>query len=158
MRKIAALVAHLEAATGIKREQIHAYADKGNLSPSGRHLGFGGPDGTIEQIEIGVWKYDAVIQIERYAGDGPALLAIILGWLEDNDADREGLLDPEVDVELNDNLTCDFELACEFEEFISVVADEAGPGPIAFNGKRWRVAEPDITAADSLAGMEGHRG
>jgi len=86
MRKISALVAHLHAATGLPLENIHAYADKGELAPSGRHLGSVMPTGdgpAREQVEIGVWKYDAVIQIERYSGDGPALMAIVLAWLSE---------------------------------------------------------------------------
>jgi len=153
MHKITALVAHLKEVTRLPREQITAFADKGNLAPTGRHLGEG-ENG--EQIEIGIWKYDAVIQLERYAGDGQTLLAVILGWLADNDDDRNGLADPELDVEINDAKTCDVDIACEFEERITVIEDASGP--IVFNGKHWRIAEPNITEAEAVAGMEGSRG
>lgn len=160
MRKITALVAHLKAATGLPRENFHAYADKGGLSPSGRHLGFDQADGddqvVLAQIEIGTWKYDAVIQIERYAGDGPTLLAVVLGWIADNDPDRDGLLDPEVDAEINDNDTADIEISCEFEERLTLIEDLSGP--IAFNGRRWRVDIPDIAAAASVSLEAGHAG
>lgn len=153
MRKITALVAHLKQVTGLPREHIHAYADKGVLAPTGRHLG---ESASGEQVEAGVWKYDAVIQIERYAGDGPTLMAVILGWLADNDSDRDGLADPEVDVDLNDPKTCDVEIACEFEERITIIEDAAGP--IRFNGKRWRIADAEIFVVESVTGLEGGRG
>ncbi len=160
MRKISALVAHLRDATGLPLENFHAYADKGDVAPSGKHLGtvLAEDDGPArEQVEIGVWKYDAVIQIERYPGDGPALLAIVLAWLEDNDPDRDGLSDPEVDVDVNDLVTADVELSVEFEERIIVIEDPAGG--IYFRGRRWNVVPtPDIAAATEVTRLEATRG
>jgi len=152
VRKIKALVAHLAEVTGLPHEHIHAYMDKGELLPTGRDLGVIVPDddgARLRQIEIGVWKYDAVVQIERYAGDGPTLAAVILGWVSDNDGDRDGLLDPEVDAEINDRDTADIEIACEFQERLTLVEDPAGDIPYA--GTRWRVDEPEITAAESVS-------
>lgn len=158
MRKISALVAHLHASTGLPLENIHAYADKGELAPSGRHLGSVMPTGdgpAREQVEIGVWKYDAVIQIERYSGDGPALMAIVLAWLADVDLDRDGLADPEVDAEINDLSSADIEIAVEFEERIVIIEDP--DGGISFRGRPWGVLpEPDISVAESFAPGGGH--
>lgn len=160
MRKISALVAHLQAATGLPLENIHAYADKGELAPSGRHLGSVIPEGdgpAREQVEIGVWKYDAVIQIERYPSDGPTLLAIVLAWLADVDLERDGLADPEVDAEINDLATADIEIAVEFEERIVIIEDP--DGGIHFRGRPWSVRpEPDIAEARSVALGNGHAG
>lgn len=160
MRKISALVAHLRAATGLPLENFHAYADKGDLAPSGRHLGsvISEEDGPArEQVEIGVWKYDAVIQIERYPGDGPALMAVVLGWLEDNDPDRDGVSDPEIDVDVNDLTTADIELSVEFEERIVIIEDPAGG--IHFRGRSWCVLPvPDIAAATKVTRLEASRG
>ncbi len=167
MRKISALVEHLLSITGLPREQVQAFADKGELIPSGRHLGnVRQDDGTdLQQVEAGVWKYDAVIQVESYAGDGPLLAALILGWLSDHDTDRDGLSDPELNVDINDALTCDLELACEFSERL-VIREYAGPvqpgdaealrcGIFPFNGKRWAMAMPEITPAEEVTGMGG---
>lgn len=158
MRKISALVAHLRDATGLPLENFHAYADKGDVTPSGRHLGSVIPedDGPArEQVEIGVWKYDAVIQIERYPGDGPWLLAIVLAWLADVDPDRDGLADPEVDAEINDLDTADVEIAVEFEERILIIEDPAGS--IFFRGRTWSVVPtPDIAEARSISLGGGH--
>ena len=169
MRKITALVDHIRAVTGLPQEQIHAYADKGELMPTGRHLGWIElhPDegGRLAQIEAGVWKYDAVIQIERYAGDGPLLAALLLAWISDHDPERDGLADPEMDVRLNDADTCDLELACEFEERL-VIREYAGPaqpgeaeglrsGIFPFNGKRWVMAMPDLITAEAVTGLRG---
>ena len=146
MRKISSLVEHLLTTTRLPREQAHAFADKGELQPTGGDLGLT-PDGRA-QLEVGVWKYDAVIRLERYAGDGPTLMAIVLGWLADHDGDRDGLAEPELDVDINDARTCDVELAVEFEERITVVEDPAGAVP--FDGRRWSVAAPEIVAAGSF--------
>lgn len=159
MRKITALVAYLRETTGLPAENFNAYADKGELAPSGRHLGFvRGEDGSTparEQIEAGVWKYDAVIQIERYAGDGPALLALILAWLADNDPDRDGLADPEVDAEINDADTADLEISVELEERIVLIEDAAGD--VAYRSKRWSVLPtPQITPARSVSVEAAH--
>lgn len=154
MRKIRGLIDHLLAVTGLPREQVEAFADKGALMPTGRDLG---PDGQGRaQVEAGVWKYDAVIRLQRYAGDGPTLMAVVLGWLADADPDRDGLVDPELDVAINDAHTCDVEIACEFEE--RLVIREDPQGPVAFDGRRWSMALPDISVADAVSGMRGQRG
>lgn len=154
MHKISALITHLLAITGLPREQVQAYADKGELLPTGNHLG-PDPDGRA-QVEVGTWKYDAVITLERYADDGPTLMAMIIGWLADNDPDRDGLADPELDVDLNDGITCDVQLSCEFEERLVIVADPQGSIP--FSGQMWRMATPVERVATSLERMEGRRG
>jgi hypothetical protein len=146
MHKLTALVEHLLAVTALPREQMHAYADRGELQPSGRDLGLTA-DG-LPQIEAGVWRYDALVRMERYKGDGPQLMAVVLGWLADNDPHRDGLAEAEADVHINDNDTCDVELACEFEERLVMV--EAPDGPIPFNGRRWRMAAPQIRVARTV--------
>lgn len=154
MRKIRGLIDHLLAVTGLPREQVEAFADKGALMSTGRDLG---PDGQGRaQVEAGVWKYDAVIRLQRYAGDGPTLMAVVLGWLADADPDRDGLVDPELDVAINDAHTCDVEIACEFEE--RLVIREDPQGPVAFDGRHWSMALPDISVADAVSGMRGQRG
>jgi hypothetical protein len=130
MRKLQALTKALQSA-GAASDATHAFADRGVLMPTGRDLGHG--------IEIGRFKYDAVIQLERYPDDAYALLAFVTAWLQVHDPDREsqGLGDPDVD----------------FEEALELVPDESGP--IEFDGKRWAVAPVPIDVADGLDAMEG---
>lgn len=154
MEKITALIKHLMAAANIAPEKVEAYADKGELMPTGRHLGVDGNG--REQVEIGVWKYDAVISVEDFVGSGAEFMAIVLGWLADTDPDREGLADPELDIEINDATTCDLQLACEFEERLTVVAEPCGR--IAFEGKSWVLATPELVTATTLAGLGVGRG
>lgn len=168
MRKLTALTAHLLAVSGLAPEQANAFADEGTLLPTGRHLGFvvsslrtpSSKAGELrEQLEVGVWSYEGVIQLERYPFDGPTLLSHVLGWLADHDAERrhQDVKDPKVTVHINDAHTCDVEIAVEFEEALTVVEclgrDE--PGPVLYQGKRWRPAAPDMTPAEKIAGMEG---
>lgn len=170
MRKLSALVAHLLAAAGIPGETCTSFADQGTLQPTGRHLGFVLPEPNdaslgdavgasgeagLEQLEVGVWSYEGVVQIERYPGSGPELLAHVLSWLAECDADRphQDVKDPQLTIHLNDAETCDVELSVEFEEPLLVMEDSSGP--IHYRGKRWAVCLPEITPARELAGMKG---
>lgn len=148
MRKLQALTAYIMEVTDLPRENVQSFADKGELTPTGRDLGHG--------IELGVFKYDAVIQIENYPGDGHAMLALLLGWLCDHDPDRElnELAEPEVDADLNDDRTVDLEIAVEFEEPLCLVPDD--DGEIRFNGRRWRVVgDVPVDVAEELASLDG---
>lgn len=146
MKKLAALTSVLLAA-GVTDDSVHSFADQGVLLPTGRNLGHG--------VEVGIFKYDGVIQIESYPDDAYALLALITAWLQDNDPerDRQGLADPEIDISMNDDRSSDVELAVEFEEALQIVPDETGAIP--FDGRRWRVADVPIDVAEELANMEG---
>ncbi|WP_027361104.1 phage tail protein [Halodesulfovibrio aestuarii] len=147
MRKLTALTSYLLQTAGITKEQVLSVADRGETIPTGRDLGHG--------VELGVFKYDALIQVEDFNGNSSELLLLVMGWLHDNDKDRDhaGLADPEVDASLNDDFTADVDLAIEFEEPLQIVPDEQGS--ILFNGRRWRVADVPIDVAEELAGMDG---
>lgn len=111
-----------------------------------------------QQLEVGVWSYEGVIQLERYPFDGPTLLSHVLSWLADHDAERQqqDVKDPKVTLHINDAHTCDVEIAVEFEEALTVVeCFEGEEGSVLYQGKRWRLAAPDMTPAEKLAGMKG---
>lgn len=157
MQKLQALVSHLVSSTGLPRENFHAFADQGSLLPTGKHLGCVFPEADSqprEQLEVGIWQYEGVIQIERYAGNAQNLMAIILGWLATHDTERtaQGKKDPELTIELNDILTADVDISLEFEEALTVVEDVSGP--IAFAGKQWLVCPVDIVAVTHLHGLK----
>lgn len=157
MRKLSALVHSLLLASGLQREQATAFADEGSLQITGRDLGLvHEPDGTTRaQIEVGIWRYEGVIQLERYPFDGPTLLAHVLAWLAEHDAERphQNVNDPSLTIHLNDADTCDVELSVEFEE--ALVVREAPDGPIVYLGRRWVMALPEITPAQAITAMEG---
>ncbi len=157
MRKLAALVRHILGITGLPPENLYAFADQGDLVPIGRDRGPlrpgpGEPGEPRQQVELGLFRYDGVIQIERYPGDGAAFAALIASWLMENDPDRDGLADPSLDIEMNiKGGDCDLEIAVEFEERLAAVEDESGDIP--FKGKQWRMTEPVITPVTGLAAM-----
>ena len=135
MRKLQALVRHILTETGISRENVAAFLDQGAVMLTGRNLGHG------------------VIDIERSDYDGIALLALVSGWLQSHDPDRDGLEDPEVNAAVNDLSTTDVQIAVEFQERIEIIPDDAGP--ISFAGKRWRVAPVPVDVAERVDGMSG---
>lgn len=146
MKKLSALTAHLVALPGITRDQMEAFADQGKLIPTGRDLGNG--------LEVGRFRYDAVISMERCPSVlAEQLLSTLLIWLAVNDPDRDlmGLADPEVDVSLSDEQAVDVQISVEFDEALTIVPDP--DGPVAYDGRMWRVADvvPDVAA--SLAGL-----
>ena len=159
MRKLSALVQHILEVTGLPPEQLTAFADNGALHPIGRDRGPLRPEpGTegpvLQQVELGLFKYDGVIQIERYPGDGLAFAALVASWLMANDLDREGLADPTMNIDLNfKDGDADLDISVEFEERLAAIEDPQGDIP--FNGKRWRVEAPVITPVEKLAGMKG---
>lgn len=146
MRKLQQLTAYLEEHAGLKREQVQSFADRGELIPTGSDLGHG--------VELGRFKYDALIQIENYSGDADVLLLLILAWVSERDTDRDedGLADPEMDVSVNDHSSADIDIAIEFEEGLQIVPDDNGPIP--YNGRKWRVAEVPIDVAEELESLE----
>lgn len=153
MRKFTALTEHLIAFTGLPRENFRAWADLGRPEPTGRHLGIlvgenGEPE--REQVEVCIWVYNGIIQIERFQGPGTLLIAEVMAWIQDNDPQRDhtNLAPPEINIEGNDAFTGDIEISIDFEERLVILEDPAGP--ISFNGKKWRLAEPEIVPAEKF--------
>lgn len=159
MRKLAALVSHILSVTGLPPEQLRAWADEGDLRPIGRDRGPLRPEPGEEgaprrQIELGFFRYDGVIEIERYPGDGAALAALVASWLMQFDQERDGLEDPELDIELNiRGGDADIAISVEFEERFTVIEDPEGPIP--FDGLRWSLAPTVVTPAEELAVIKG---
>jgi hypothetical protein len=147
MEKLKQLAKHIESLPGIARDQMEAFADLGKLVPTGRDLGNG--------LEVGRFRYDAVISIERCpARIAALLLSSLLVWLAVNDPDRElhELADPDIDVTLEDEQTVFVQLTVEFNEALAIVEDPAGL--IAYDGRQWSVAEVPIDVAEILDSME----
>lgn len=146
MRKLQALTKALRAAD-VSDDTLHSYVDQGELLPITKDLGHG--------YQVGIFKYQAVIQIDRYKGGANELLSFLTAWLQMNDPQREdqGLKDPDVDTELNDNDTAFVDIGIDFEEPLKIVPDENGP--IDYLGGKYRVADVPIDVAEELDSMEG---
>ncbi len=147
MEKLNKLAKHIESMPGITRDQMEAFADLGKLIPTGKDLGQG--------LEVGRFKYDAVISIERCpAGIAPLLLSSLLIWLSVNDPGRDllNLEDPDVDVTVEDEQTVFVQITVEFDEPLAIVEDP--DGKISYDGKRWSVSAVPIDVAEDLDSME----
>lgn len=140
--------------TAIPPEQVRAFVEEGDLAPLGRDLGplrpEPGDNGNVRrQIELGLFRYEGVIQIERYPGDGADFAALITSWLMTNDLRREGLEDPSLSVNLNiSGGDSDVDIAVEFEERLTAIEDEAGNIP--YGGLLWSLAPAAVTPAESF--------
>lgn len=161
MRKFTALTEHLVAFTGLPPENFKAWADLGSPEPTGRHLGvLRGENGEPgrEQVEVCIWIYNGVIQIERFPGQGTLLVAEVMAWIQDNDMERDqtNLAPPEINIEGNDAFTCDIEISIDFEERLVILEDPQGR--ISFNGKKWNLAEPEIVPAESFTLIAAQKG
>lgn len=163
MRKLAALVQHILTVTGLPPEQLRAFADQGDLFPIGRDRGPLRPEPgeggqPRRQVELGLFRYDGVIQIERYPGPGPDFAALVTTWLVENDPHRDGLADPQLDIELNiepgpGGGDCDLQIAVEFEERLEAIEDPEGSIP--FDGTRWSLAPVVATPVTALKRLTG---
>ena len=147
MKMLQALSAHILDNTCLKRENIHSTADNGEVIISGQDMGQG--------YEVCRFKYDAIIELERFKGDARDITALVAGWLIDNDEDREhlGLADPEINATLNDGKTADVDITVEFNESIQIVEDDKGS--IVAWGKRWRVQDVPVDVATDLVNLKG---
>lgn len=147
MKKLSSLSAHLLTLPGITRDQMEAFADQGKLSLTGKDLGTG--------LELGRFRYDAVISIDRCPSSiAELLLSFLVVWLAMHDVERFelDLADPDVDVSLSDDNTVDVEISVEFDESLVIVPDPEGP--LAFKGQQWRVDDAGVNVAENLAGLE----
>jgi len=142
MKLLSALAQYIETLPGITRDQIDAFADLGTLAPTGVDLGHG--------FEVGRFKYDAVIDIDRCPAQvASLLLAGLVVWLSENDPGRDEreLDDPDIDVTLGDDQTVFVQITVEFNESVEIVEDDEGL--IAWDGRTWTVADVPIYVATS---------
>lgn len=148
MRMLQALTRHLIERAGLRRERMGSFVDEGELDLlAGEDLGHG--------VTLGRMKYTGTISIENFRGDAHLLSLIVMGWLNDNDPNREmnGCSQPEMDVEDNFDESFEVQIAVQFDEPLQMVPDP--DGPITFNGQNWRVAEVPIDVAEDLQNFDG---
>ena len=102
-------------------------------------------------VDVGRLQYDAVIYIERLPfreTDPATVLAIVAGWLQDHDDEREGLElpDPTYAVTPDDDNTADLEITVTFSEPLRLLPDVNGP--VRYDGQRYTVAPYEIWVAE----------
>lgn len=133
--------------SGVKREQLECFADRGELELTGKDLG--------NCRELGRTKYSGEFWIEHFKGDADLLLARIIAWLYEHDSERAklNLPDPELDVQAVDRNCVNVEISISFEEPLIVRRDPEGL--IDWQGEKWSVCDLDIDVATELDNMDG---
>ncbi len=147
MKLLQGLSKHIRSLPGIGRDQMQSFVDLGKLNPSGKDLGHG--------LEVGRFRYDAVIDIERCpARIAPLLLAGVMVWLGENDPDREELEldDPDVDVTLEGEQHVFVQITVVFDEALTIIEDP--DGLISYDDKTWTVADVPVDVAEELDKLE----
>ncbi|CVA41824.1 phage tail protein [Serratia marcescens] len=104
----------------------------------------------LNQYQMAVMEYEAVLSWGRFPYrqfDPRNLCALLLAWLIEN-ADQ-GLIEqgfepvlPELAIVVTDDKTALVEIALKMAEPLTLTQDEEGLIP--FDGKRWRLADPEI--------------
>jgi len=147
MKKFSALSKKLLSLPGVARDNMDSFIDLGKLNPTGRDRGTG--------FEIGRFKYDAVISIERFPAKlAEMLLSVLLIWISENDPERDelGLSEPDIDITPEDEGSVTVEISIEFDEALTIIRDSSGS--IEYDGALWSVGDIEINVAENLYGIE----
>lgn len=124
--------------------QLDSWMENGTLRLDPKNMG---PTGAI----LGYLSYQAVYTLEALPFrdcDPAVLLATVMAWLQDYDAERERfeLPDPAFSIEPNDEHSADLELQVDFVEALRLCPDDQGP--IHWAGRRWVVMPYDLWVAE----------
>lgn len=142
LAKMQAIAEHLLSKNLFAAEQFDWWMQNGTSEYASKKVGKG--------LVIGRFSYDAVLSVERFAGDAAVFLALINVWLMEHDDNREALnLEmPGVDVTPLDDSTADVEVIIRFSEDITLLPQDNGA--IVFNGIRYGVAPLVIDEANRV--------
>jgi len=129
----------------VKQNDIDGWQGGGELMINTENLGLGG-------YLLAKWKYDAVIEIERFPHrkvNPYNLLAMVAVWLIANDESRDEyeLQDPDFDIAVISKDQAQITIELDFIDNIELLPDEQGP--IEFNGERYRVSLVPINVAEN---------
>lgn len=146
MNKLQALVAAL-IHRGVSAEHITWRIAKGDLLPAAQDLGLG--------IQVGTYKYTAVLQVAQWSEPLSALFAWLQLWLDEHDGEREQqrLTPTTAGASPHEDSSMSVELTIEFEENLEVLPDPAGC--IEYRGQRWKTQAVPINVAEELVAMHG---
>ena len=113
-------------------------------------------DNGLVQYRLAIIRYNAILTWERSPYreyDPKILMALFMSWLTQ---DERGLLEetgidselPEFDIETIDQETAIMVVTLPIAEELNMVPDPKGEIP--FDGQRWRLAGPEIWAAEEV--------
>ncbi|WP_460098255.1 phage tail protein [Pseudomonas sp. H3_C08] len=139
MNKLRALTTYLISLNLVLPEQIDSWAEQVNLDLIWK-------PGT-QGLHMGDMRYRAVFQIDRFAGNPALLMALLGGWLESNDPDRDD--DLPAPIFAVDQITpdeADVELTLEFVEPQHLAEDP--DGLVDAFGKKWGLVPFDLWTAE----------
>ncbi|WP_312495959.1 phage tail protein [Pseudomonas cremoris] len=139
MNKLRALTSYLIGLDLVLPEQIDSWAEQVNLDLIWKD--------TTQGLHMADMRYRAVLVIERFAGNPALLMALLGGWLETNDPDRDDDLPaPTFAVDQVTPDEADLELTLEFVEAQHLAEDPNGK--VEAFGKTWGLVEFDLWTAD----------
>ena len=110
MIKLKALTAYLTERQLVKPEHLDSWSDQVQLELIWK------PD--TKGMHMGNVNYSATIVLESFGGAAARLMALVGGWLENNDEDRDGLAAPVFDVVVSDDALglVDVDIKLQFSE------------------------------------------
>ena len=146
MKKLKALTSYLLARNLVMPEQLDSWASQVNQDLIWK------PD--LKGMHFADMRYSAVVVFERFADEPGRLMALLAGWLQTYDHDRDDLPSPTFAIDILDNDLADVEITLEFVESLYLAEDPAGE--IEAFDKTWSFIPFDLWVAEK--GEVGTRG
>lgn len=138
MIKLRALTAYLIERRLVAPEQLDSWTDQVNLELVWK------PD--TKGMHMGDMNYSATIVLERFADNPARLMALVGGWLENNDEDRDGLPATVFDITMLDNDLADVDIKLQFREPQYLTEDP--DGEIEAFGQTWAFVPFELWVAE----------
>lgn len=141
MIKHLALTTYLLARELVAPEKVDSWTEQVSLTSVWK------PD--VEGLYLGDLEYTTNILLEEFGGDPARLMALICGWLENNDDDRDGLPGVQFDVDLVDSglKLFDVSIKLQFSEPQHLAEDPEGE--IEAFGERWSFVPFELWTAET---------
>jgi hypothetical protein len=136
--KLQALTAYLIERRLVAPEQLDSWTDQVQLELDWK------PD--TKGMHMGDMNYSATIVLERFADNPARLMALVGGWLENNDEDRNGLPATVFDITMLDNDLADVDIKLQFSEPQYLTEDPTGE--IETFGKTWSFVPFELWVAE----------
>lgn len=138
MIKLQALTAYLKERQLVAPELLDSWTDQVQLELDWK------PD--TKGMHMGDMNYSATIVLERFADNPARLMALVGGWLENNDEDRDGLPATVFDITMLDNDLADVDIKLQFSEPQYLTEDP--DGEIETFGKTWAFVPFELWVAE----------
>lgn len=138
MNKLKALTSYLLARNLVMPEQLDSWASQVNLELIWK------PD--LKGMHFADMRYSAVVVFERFADEPWRLMALLAGWLQTYDPDRDDLPNPTLAIDILDNDLADVEITLEFVESLYLAEDP--DGEIEAFDKTWSFIPFDLWVAE----------